>query len=153
MTSEITSDPNAGPQLVIWGTDVSVSHCKEKFCRFVSKFVDKSVADDEQFEGMDINEPYYLQRLEEVKIALAFIRHRWWYQPRKFFQFSLHCCEKMKCTRKAKQLKLMSLHLMPTFWLTFAFKFWTWLCNLAIPSLAVSGYVPGTKDPPGAVVF
>ncbi|KAK3086222.1 hypothetical protein FSP39_015423 [Pinctada imbricata] len=68
MTSEITSDPNAGPQLVIWGTDVVVSHCKEKFCRFISKYIDRTVADDEQFEGMDINEPYYLQRLEEISL-------------------------------------------------------------------------------------
>jgi hypothetical protein len=28
--------------------------------------VDRNVADDEQFEGMDISQPYYLQRLEEV---------------------------------------------------------------------------------------
>jgi len=67
MTSEITSEASAGPQLVIWGTDVVVSHCKEKFRRFISKFVDKEVAEDEAFEGMDISQPYYLQRLEEVK--------------------------------------------------------------------------------------
>jgi len=66
MTSEITSEASAGPQLVIWGTDVVVSHCKEKFRRFISKFVDKEVAEDEAFEGMDISQPYYLQRLEEV---------------------------------------------------------------------------------------
>lgn len=66
ITSEISSDPNAGPQLVIWGTDVVVSHCKEKFKRFICKYVDTNVADDEQFEGMDISQPYYLQRLEEV---------------------------------------------------------------------------------------
>ncbi|KAJ8302791.1 hypothetical protein KUTeg_019187 [Tegillarca granosa] len=69
VTSEISSDPNAGPQLVIWGTDVVVSHCKEKFRRFISKFVDKEIDDDEKFEGMDINEPYYLQRLEEISIV------------------------------------------------------------------------------------
>ena len=67
ITSDITSDPNAGPQLVIWGTDVVVSQCKEKFRRFISKYLDKNVAGDEQFDGMDINEPYYLQRLEEVR--------------------------------------------------------------------------------------
>jgi DNA replication licensing factor MCM4 len=67
MTSDITSDTNAGPQLVIWGTDVVVSHCKEKFRRFILKFVEKNVDEDEAFEGMDINQPYYLQRLEEVK--------------------------------------------------------------------------------------
>ena len=73
VTSDITSDPNAGPQLVIWGTDVVVSQCKDKFRRFISKYVDKNVEADEQFDGMDINEPYYLQRLEEVRwiIVLA----------------------------------------------------------------------------------
>lgn len=68
ITSEISSDPNAGPQLVIWGTDVVVSHCKEKFKRFICKYVDTNVADDEQFEGMDISQPYYLQRLEEISL-------------------------------------------------------------------------------------
>ena len=51
---------------MIWGTDVVVSHCKEKFRRFILKYEDKNVAEDELFEGMDINQPYYLQRLEEV---------------------------------------------------------------------------------------
>ena len=32
-TSEITSDAAGGPQLVIWGTDVVVGHCKDKFRR------------------------------------------------------------------------------------------------------------------------
>lgn len=68
ITSDITSDANAGPQLVIWGTDVVVSHCKEKFRRFILKFVDKNVAEDEAFEGMDINQPYYMQRLEEINV-------------------------------------------------------------------------------------
>ena len=68
MTSdrEVSSDPNAGPQLVIWGTDVVVSHCKEKFRRFVQTFVDADLQQDEQFEGMDISEPVYMQRLQEV---------------------------------------------------------------------------------------
>ena len=73
MTSEITSDANAGPQLVIWGTDVVVSHCKEKFRRFISKFVDRNVEEDEAFEGMDISQPYYMQRLDEVGLREACI--------------------------------------------------------------------------------
>lgn len=43
-----------------------VSHCKEKFSRFISRFVDASMADDEHFTGVDIEQPYYLQRLDEV---------------------------------------------------------------------------------------
>jgi hypothetical protein len=36
--SEISSDVN--PQLVIWGTDVSVAVCKAKFKKFLETFVD-----------------------------------------------------------------------------------------------------------------
>ena len=68
MTSEISSDPNAGPQLVIWGTDVVVEKCKEKFKRFVETFIDPDAEDDEKVEGMRLDEPLYLQRLEEVKL-------------------------------------------------------------------------------------
>lgn len=68
LTSEISSDPNAGPQLVIWGTDVVVSQCKEKFKRFILRFIDHNVQSDERFEGMNVEEPFYLQRLEEVMI-------------------------------------------------------------------------------------
>uniref|UniRef100_A0A0B7ABH6 MCM N-terminal domain-containing protein n=1 Tax=Arion vulgaris TaxID=1028688 RepID=A0A0B7ABH6_9EUPU len=48
--SETVSEGHqAGSQLVIWGTDVVVSHCKEKFNRFISRYVDVSMADDERF--------------------------------------------------------------------------------------------------------
>ena len=66
MTSEISSDPNAGPQLVIWGTDVVVGQCKDKFKKFVIRFIDLDIKDDERFAGLNANEPLYLQRLEEV---------------------------------------------------------------------------------------
>uniref|UniRef100_X1Z8H6 DNA replication licensing factor MCM4 n=1 Tax=Capitella teleta TaxID=283909 RepID=X1Z8H6_CAPTE len=66
-TSEISADPNE-PQLVIWGTDVVVSHCKDKFKHFVQTFTKVLVAEDERFEGMDITSPIYLQRLEEINI-------------------------------------------------------------------------------------
>ena len=72
MTSEITSDSGAGPALVIWGTDVVVAHCKEKFRRFLETFVDKDVAEDERVSGMDIDQPLYLQRLEEVRYIWCF---------------------------------------------------------------------------------
>ena len=67
MTSEITSESNTGPQLVIWGTDVVVDHCKSKFRKFIQQYVDTNIADDERFEGIDPNQPVYLQRLEEVR--------------------------------------------------------------------------------------
>lgn len=66
LTSEISSDPNAGPQLVIWGTDVVVGRCKEKFKKFIEKFVEENVEIDEVTQGVDASGPLYLQRLEEV---------------------------------------------------------------------------------------
>ena len=67
-SSEQGSDVTAaGPQLVIWGTDVVVNQCKEKFVRFLSRFIDETVDEDERFDGMDVREPYYMQRLEEVQ--------------------------------------------------------------------------------------
>ena len=56
----------SAPQLVIWGTDVDVNRCKEKFKRFLERYTDPSIEQDERFDGMDIEEPIYLQRLEEV---------------------------------------------------------------------------------------
>uniref|UniRef100_A0A2C9JVK5 DNA replication licensing factor MCM4 n=1 Tax=Biomphalaria glabrata TaxID=6526 RepID=A0A2C9JVK5_BIOGL len=67
--SEAGSDlASAGPQLVIWGTDVVVSHCKLKFHSFISRYVDRSMADDERFSGMDVDQPYYTQRLDEINV-------------------------------------------------------------------------------------
>jgi len=57
------------PQLVIWGTDVDVSRCKEKFKRFLERYIDPSIEQDERFDGMDVEEPVYLQRLEEVCVC------------------------------------------------------------------------------------
>lgn len=55
-----------GPQLVIWGTDVVVSQCKTKFRRFISQFLQ---SDEEDLgENMDVNEPFYLQELQQVMI-------------------------------------------------------------------------------------
>ncbi|KAK4294833.1 hypothetical protein Pmani_032570 [Petrolisthes manimaculis] len=55
-----------GPQLVIWGTDVVVSDCKDRFKAFVLRFIDAAAAEDERFEGMNAEEPLYLQKLEEI---------------------------------------------------------------------------------------
>ena len=45
--SEASADPNA-PQLVIWGTDVSVSAYKTKFRKFLEQFVDSEAKEDEK---------------------------------------------------------------------------------------------------------
>lgn len=61
-----TSDSGTGPQLVIWGTDVVVSHCKEKFKQFLRTFTETDLATDELMEGVDPVQPLYLQKLEEL---------------------------------------------------------------------------------------
>uniref|UniRef100_A0A1B0CFB1 DNA replication licensing factor MCM4 n=1 Tax=Lutzomyia longipalpis TaxID=7200 RepID=A0A1B0CFB1_LUTLO len=56
----------AGPQLVIWGTNVVVNECKKKFMRFILRFIDPEADQDEISEGMDLSEPLYVQKLEEI---------------------------------------------------------------------------------------
>uniref|UniRef100_A0A8C4P0X2 DNA replication licensing factor MCM4 n=1 Tax=Dicentrarchus labrax TaxID=13489 RepID=A0A8C4P0X2_DICLA len=61
----VASESNAGQRLVIWGTDVNVATCKEKFQRFLQRFIDPTSNEDEN-AGLDLNEPLYMQKLEEV---------------------------------------------------------------------------------------
>ncbi|KAK7066561.1 DNA replication licensing factor, mcm4 component [Halocaridina rubra] len=63
--SAMTEAPQ-GPQLVIWGTDVVVSECKDRFKNFILRFTDPDAADDERVDGMNTDEPLYLQKLEEI---------------------------------------------------------------------------------------
>ncbi|XP_050300297.1 DNA replication licensing factor MCM4 [Anthonomus grandis grandis] len=56
----------ATPHLVIWGTNVSVAECKEKFKQFILRFIDTNAAEDEITEDMNLNEPLYLQKLDEI---------------------------------------------------------------------------------------
>ncbi|XP_043464971.1 DNA replication licensing factor MCM4 [Leptopilina heterotoma] len=57
---------NAGPQLVIWGTNVVVSRVKEQFKRFVTRFIDPDAENDELPETLNLSEPLYLQKLNEI---------------------------------------------------------------------------------------
>ncbi|NXY84059.1 MCM4 factor, partial [Alcedo cyanopectus] len=57
-----------GQKLVIWGTDVNVASCKEKFQRFLQRFIDPLAKEDEDI-GLDLNEPRYMQRLEEINMV------------------------------------------------------------------------------------
>ncbi len=66
------SSDSAAPHLVIWGTDVSVQVCKQKFKKFLSTFVEENVEEDERMDGFDRLRPLYLQRLAEV-ISLVYI--------------------------------------------------------------------------------
>uniref|UniRef100_A0A671UPR7 DNA replication licensing factor MCM4 n=1 Tax=Sparus aurata TaxID=8175 RepID=A0A671UPR7_SPAAU len=64
----VASEPNAGQRLVIWGTDVNVGTCKEKFQRFLQRFIDPTATEDEN-AGLDLNEPLYMQKLEEISVV------------------------------------------------------------------------------------
>jgi DNA replication licensing factor MCM4 len=56
----------AVPQLVIWGTDVSVAAYKMKFRKFLEQFVDAEACADEKTDDFNPNEPLYLQILEQI---------------------------------------------------------------------------------------
>ncbi|XP_075216079.1 disc proliferation abnormal [Lycorma delicatula] len=64
----LSGEDNSAPNLVIWGTDVVVSRCKQKFKNFINNFIDPNTEEDERLENMDSNEPLYLQKLEEIHI-------------------------------------------------------------------------------------
>ncbi|KAI1902000.1 hypothetical protein AGOR_G00040210 [Albula goreensis] len=65
---DVGSEQPAGQKLVIWGTDVNVGACKEKFQRFLQRFTDPNSREDEN-AGLDLNEPLYMQKLEEINIV------------------------------------------------------------------------------------
>lgn len=71
-TSELVPPSEASesaPTMVIWGTDVSVNQVKTKFSKFINTFVAADLADDEKTtDGIDQNEPYYPQRLEQISV-------------------------------------------------------------------------------------
>lgn len=67
------SEADVGPDLVIWGTNVVVSRCKQKFKQFIEEFVDDTPAGDEITEEIDLTLPLYLQKLQEVSF-LEFTR-------------------------------------------------------------------------------
>ncbi|KAF7995852.1 hypothetical protein HCN44_006959 [Aphidius gifuensis] len=59
----------AGPQLVIWGTNVVINECKDQFKRFIQRFIDPEAENDELPGSLNLNEPLYLQRLNEINAA------------------------------------------------------------------------------------
>lgn len=61
------SGSSAAPHLVIWGTDVSIAECKEKFKQFILRYIDPNAEEeDDRGEFLNPSEPLYLQKLEEV---------------------------------------------------------------------------------------
>lgn len=61
-----TDSMTGGAQLVIWGTNVVVNECKAKFKRFMQRYIDPDIASDEISEGINLNEPLYMQKLDEI---------------------------------------------------------------------------------------
>lgn len=55
-------------RLVIWGTDVNVNECKEKFAMFLTEFVLPSDGDAES-DNMDVVQPLYQQKLLEISVT------------------------------------------------------------------------------------
>lgn len=49
--------PPSEPQLVVWGTDVAITECRDKFIKFIQRFVEPNAV---------TNEPFYEQKLEEI---------------------------------------------------------------------------------------
>ncbi|XP_014217323.1 DNA replication licensing factor MCM4 [Copidosoma floridanum] len=60
------SENLAGPQLVIWGTNVNVNRCKDQFKRFIQRFIDPGAENDELPESMNVTEPLYMQHLNDI---------------------------------------------------------------------------------------
>lgn len=50
-----------------------VSECKARFKKFILKFIEPVMEDDERVEGMNVDEPLYLQKLEEVRSTFFLI--------------------------------------------------------------------------------
>ncbi|KAF6027943.1 MCM4 [Bugula neritina] len=68
-TSDGVSTDYTGQHMVIWGTDVIVEHCKKKFTKFLQKFVNEAVDEDETLLNMNTPLPFYMARLEEINIT------------------------------------------------------------------------------------
>ena len=60
------SGTSAKAQLLVWGTNVVITECKTKFKNFVLRYIDPEADQDEIEEGMNLNEPIYMQKLDEV---------------------------------------------------------------------------------------
>ena len=69
----MTSESASQPQLVIWGTNINMHKVKIKFQEFIKVYMihDENEQKELANEGIDISEPYYMQRLEEVYIFKA----------------------------------------------------------------------------------
>ncbi|XP_013187745.2 DNA replication licensing factor MCM4 [Amyelois transitella] len=54
---EAAAESSGEPQLVVWGTDVAIAECRDKFVKFIQRYVEPDAV---------TNEPLYEQKLEEI---------------------------------------------------------------------------------------
>ncbi|KAL0278677.1 UNVERIFIED_CONTAM: hypothetical protein PYX00_000428 [Menopon gallinae] len=64
--SDLTSPSSGKERTVIWGTDVAISECKQKFFRFIHKFIDPEAQKNNPNTSLNFEEPFYLQKLKEI---------------------------------------------------------------------------------------
>jgi len=66
----MTSESSAQPQLVIWGTNINMHKIKLKFQEFIKVYMIHDEHEQKELtnEGIDVSEPYYMQRLEEMHL-------------------------------------------------------------------------------------
>lgn len=64
----LNGEPSQSTQghLMVWGTNVVISECKNKFKNFLLRYIDPEAENDEVEEGMNLNEPLYMQKMDEV---------------------------------------------------------------------------------------
>lgn len=66
----MTSEAGSAPQLVIWGTNINMHKVKVKFQEFIKAYMIHDEQEQKELtnEGIDVTEPYYMQRLEEMHL-------------------------------------------------------------------------------------
>lgn len=64
--TEPASEASGAAQMVVWGTNVIISRCKNNFKQFLMRYIDPLVELDEIHENIDVTQPLYLQKLEEI---------------------------------------------------------------------------------------
>lgn len=70
----MTSECSSQPQLVIWGTNINMHKIKIKFQEFIKIYLlhDEHEQKELANEGIDVTEPYYMQKLEEVYLTTIY---------------------------------------------------------------------------------
>ncbi|ODN02850.1 DNA replication licensing factor MCM4 [Orchesella cincta] len=59
-----------GPNLVIWGTNVSASQFKIKFEEFITTYKEPNAEEDEAMGDYEADQPFYMMKLDEIEMLL-----------------------------------------------------------------------------------